>query len=40
VSGLNVLGVLDYWATWALAGLFALVLFQRWRRRGSDGQEA
>jgi hypothetical protein len=40
VSGLNVFGVLDYWATWVLAGLLALVMFQRWRRRGSDRDEA
>jgi hypothetical protein len=39
-GGLNVLGLLDYWATWILAGLFALAMFQRWRRRGSDGHEA
>jgi hypothetical protein len=40
VSGLSVLGLLDYWATWMLAALFALVMLQRWRRRSSDRTEA
>jgi hypothetical protein len=37
VSGLN---VLDYWATWIVAGVSALVMLQRWRRKGSDRGEA
>jgi hypothetical protein len=40
VSGLNVLGLLDYWATWVVAGLAALVVFQRWRRRSSERDKA
>lgn len=36
VSGLNVFGLLDYWATWIVAGIAALVMFQQWRRKGSD----
>lgn len=40
VKGLNLLGLLDYWATWAAAGVVALVLFQRWRQKGSERGEA
>jgi len=40
VTGVNVLGVLDYWATWILAGLVAVATFQRWRSRGSDEDNA
>lgn len=40
VTGFNVLGILDYWATWVAVGLVALVLFQRSRRQGSEPDEA
>jgi hypothetical protein len=39
VTGLNVFGLLDYWATWIVAGIVALVVFQQWRRKGSDKGE-
>ena len=32
----GVLNVLDYWATWLLAGFLMAVLLETWRRRGSD----
>jgi hypothetical protein len=36
VTGLNIFGLLDYWATWVVAGVAALVMFQQWRRKGSE----
>jgi hypothetical protein len=39
VTGLNVFALLDYWATWLVAGIVALVAFQRWRRKGSERGE-
>jgi hypothetical protein len=36
VTGLNLLGLLDYWVTWVVAGLVALVMFQRWRRKDRE----
>jgi hypothetical protein len=36
VTGLNVFGLLDYWATWIVAGVVALVMFQQSRRKGSE----
>jgi hypothetical protein len=40
VSGWDVFNLFDYWATWVVAGIFALVMFQQWRRKGSDKGEA
>lgn len=40
VTGFNVFGLLDYWATWIVAGIAALVMFQQWRRKGSEKGEA
>lgn len=40
VTGLNVFGLFDYWATWVVAGIFALVMFRQWRRKGSEKGEA
>jgi len=40
VTGLDLLGLLDYWATWIVAGVFALVMLQQWRRKGSDKDES
>ena len=39
-TGFNVFDVFDYWATWILAGLSALIMFQRWRGKASDRDEA
>jgi len=36
VTGLNIFGLLDYWATWIVAGVVALVMLQQWRRKGSE----
>jgi hypothetical protein len=36
VTGFNIFGLLDYWATWIVAGVVALVMFQQWRRKGSE----
>jgi hypothetical protein len=36
VSGFQVLGLLDYWATWIVAGVVALAMLQQWRRKGSE----
>ena len=35
-TGPNLLGLLDYWATWFVAGFLMVVLFQLWRRRGKS----
>ncbi len=40
VTGLNLLDLFDYWATWIVAGILALVMFQKWRRKGSEKSEA
>lgn len=40
VTGLNLFGLFDYWATWIAAGILALVMFQRWRQKGSEKGEA
>jgi hypothetical protein len=38
--GFNVFALLDYWGTWILAGLFALIMLQKWRRKGAEKEEA
>ena len=40
VTGLNVLGLFDYWATWIVAGVVGLLMFQKLRREGSEKSEA
>ncbi len=40
ITGFNFLGILDYWVTWLAAGLLALVVFQRSRRKAADGDGA
>jgi hypothetical protein len=30
-------GLLDYWATWILAGFLMVILFENWRRRRGNG---
>ncbi len=39
VSGFDVFGVFDYWATWIVAGVAALVMLQKLRRKGSERGE-
>jgi len=39
VTGFNLLGLLDYWATWVGVGLAALILLQSSRRKGSQKDE-
>ena len=38
--GLIPFDLFDYWATWIVAGFAALLMFQKWRRKGSrkDGE--
>ncbi|MBN1402600.1 MAG: hypothetical protein JXA74_17295 [Anaerolineae bacterium] len=36
-TGPNVFALFDYWATWFVAGIVALGLFQRWQRKGGNG---
>ncbi len=40
VTGFNILGVLDYWATWIGVSLVAIFLLQSSRRKGSQKDEA
>jgi hypothetical protein len=39
VTGFNLFGLFDYWATWIVTALLALAMFQKWRRKGSEKQE-
>jgi len=39
VTGFNLLGLLDYWATWLGVGLVAVALLQSSRRKGSERDE-
>ena len=38
-AGWRAFGLFDYWATWIVAGIVALVSFQQWRRKGSEKDE-
>jgi hypothetical protein len=40
VTGFNPFELFDYWATWIVASFVGLLMFQKWRRRGSqkDGE--
>jgi hypothetical protein len=39
-GGLKPFDLFDYWATWVAGGLIALLMFRRWRRKGSEKHEA
>lgn len=39
VGGFTLFGLLDYWATWVVAAVAALVMFQRWRGKAGERDE-
>jgi hypothetical protein len=40
VSGFDPFELLDYWATWVVGGVVALVMLRKWRRKGSERGDA
>lgn len=38
-TGFSPLGIFDYWATWLVGGIGALMMLQQWRRKGSEKDE-
>ena len=36
VTGFNLFAPLEYWVTWIAAGVFALAMFQKWRRKAGE----
>lgn len=38
-TGWDLFALFDYWATWVVVGISALVMFQQWRRKGSEKAE-
>jgi len=39
-GGFDPFGLLDYWATWVVAGIVALAMLRKWRRKGSEKGDA